>query len=325
MYSDVVARLLPLLRYAGVDVATGTQRDLVLNLPGGGRSQVEVKPVRRRLSLRQAAGLVQAAGRRTLFVASSASSEVVEAAQADEFDLVTAEPERVVVGGQVLLQPERPTRAGDNGRPAWGRRAVQRVLALAPRPMQQAELAAAVGISQQAVSQALQWLSKSVEHAEGGWVARDGALGSWVRDYPGPGGAVGHWYGLDDPAAQASTALGLLDELELCAVVSGDLAADRYAPWQLPSTVHLYLPEIVDFTVVGFSPAEPADATMTTVIPEDPTVIHVAAAFEVGYDNHLLADAAITLWDLLNTSTVLTAGEAADRLRTAIEMGELGV
>lgn len=71
----------------------------------------------------------------------------------------------------------------------------------------------------------------------------------------------------------------MLNDFGLNAVVSGDLAADAYALWQLPTTVHIYRPEIIDPTVVGFSPVEPTDATMTIVVPEDPTVAHVASAF----------------------------------------------
>ncbi|WP_405135592.1 hypothetical protein [Nocardia sp. NBC_01388] len=264
-------------------------------------------------------------GIRMLYVAPSAAPDVIAAAVAGGFDLVTEDPELVIVGGEVLLQPEERRRRPGIGRPAWSRSAVLRVLALTSRPLQQSELAAAVGVSQQAISLALSRLSSIVTRDEHGWIALDGALESWVHDYSGPGGTVGFWYGLDDPATQASTALQLLDELELDAVVSGDLAADTYAPWQLPTTVYMYLPEIIDFTVVGFSPAEPRDATMIIVVPEDPTVAHVAATFGARYrGRHFLADAAITLWDLLNTSTASTAGEAADRLREVIRNGGLG-
>ncbi|MCU1640595.1 MAG: hypothetical protein JWN03_870 [Nocardia sp.] len=324
MERDVLARLLPLLRRAGVTVVAGTRKDLVLRVPGDApATRVDMKVVRQRLS-------PSMTNRRTddtrmLYVAPSAAPDVIAAAVAGGFDLVTDNPELVIVGGEVLLQSEEPRRRPGSGRPAWSRNAVVRVLALASRPLQQSELATTIGVSQQAVSLALSRLSSTVTRDEHGWVALDGALESWVRDYSGPGGTISSWYGLDDPAAQASTALQLLDELGLNAVVSGDLAADTYAPWQLPATVHMYLPEIIDFTVVGFSPAEPRDATMTIVVPEDPTVAHVAAEFGAHYSGrHFLADAAITLWDLLNTSTAPTAGEAAERLREGIRNGGLG-
>ncbi|MFC9995907.1 hypothetical protein [Nocardia sp. NPDC127526] len=286
--------------------------------------RVDLKAVRQRLWASTTNHSTE--GIRTLYVAPSAAPDVIAAAVAGGFDLVTDDPELVIVGGVVLLQSEEPRRRPSSGRPAWGRSAVLRVLALASRPLQQSELASAIGVSQQAVSLALSRLSSTVTRDEHGWIALEGALESWERDYSGPGGTVSYWYGLDDPATQANTALQLLDELGLNAVVSGDLAADTYAPWQLPTTVRMYLPEIIDFTVVGFSPAEPNDATMTIVVPEDPTVAHVAAAFGTRYGGrHLLADAAITLWDLLNTSTAPTEDEAADRLRDVIRSGGLGV
>ncbi|MEV6769838.1 hypothetical protein AB0N05_14540 [Nocardia sp. NPDC051030] len=319
----MLAQLLPLLMRAGIYVAAGTQKDLVLKMPGQGSTRVDLKAVRQRLSS-SLTNQVSASGRRTLYVAPSATPDVIAAAAAGAFDLVTDEPEQVIVGGQVLLQAGKHAHPFADRRPAWGRRAVQRVLALTSRPLQQFELATTVGVSQQAVSLALHRLSTHVDRTARGWVATEGELDRWVRDYPGAGGTVSYWYGLDDPATQAATALQLLDELGLVAVVSGDLAADQYAPWQLPSTVRMYLSEIVDFTVVGFSPAEPDDATMTVVVPEDPTVARVADALGVHYNNHQLADAAITLWDLLNTSTAPTAGEAADRLRTAIGTGAFG-
>ncbi|MRH89331.1 hypothetical protein GFY24_18065 [Nocardia sp. SYP-A9097] len=322
---DVLARLLPLLRRAGVTVVAGTQKNLVLKVSASGSaSQVDLKVVRQRLS--RSLANRDAAVARMLYAAPSATPDVVAAAIAGRFDLVTEDPELVIVGGEMLLRSEEPMRRHISGRPAWSRSAVLRVLALTARPLQQSDLAAAISVSQQTVSLALKKLSSTVTRDEHGWIALDGALESWMREYPGPGGTVGYWYGLDDPATQANTALRLLDELELKAVVSGDLAADSYAPWQLPATVRMYLPEIIDFTVAGFSPAEPGDATMTTVVPEDPTVALVAAALGArSAGGHLLADAAITLWDLLNTSTAPTAGEAADRLRDAISGGGFGV
>jgi hypothetical protein len=261
-----------------------------------------------------------------LYAAPSATADVVAAAAAGRFDLVTTDPEQVIVDGQVLLRPEASAPEAAARKPAWGRRAVQRVLALTTRQLQQSELADVTGISQQSVSLALRKLSGQVSRTDTGWSATEGTLDRWVGDYPGPRGTVSYWYGLDSPTEQATAALGLLDELELRAVVSGDLAADRYSPWQLPASVRVYLPEIVDFTVVGFSPAEPEDATMTVVVPEDPTILTMATKLGSTYSGaHLLADAAITLWDLLNTSTATTAAEAADHLRAAIATGAFGV
>lgn len=125
---------------------------------------------------------------RTLFVAPSATPDVIAAALAGGFDLLTDDPELVIVGGEVLLQSEEPRRRSGSGRPARSGIAVLRVLAF--RPLQQSEPAAAISVSQQAVSLALSRLSSTVTRNENGWATLDGALESWVRDYSGPGGTV---------------------------------------------------------------------------------------------------------------------------------------
>lgn len=322
---DPAVFLLPLLRRAGVHIAAGTGQDLLLKVPGVGAVRCDVKQSRRRLSH---IGTLEgpAAGRRVLYAAPSATPGVLTAAGAGKIDLVVSDPEQVIIGGRVLLKASENEHVSARGRVGWGRQAILRVLALSSRPLRQRELATAIGISQQAVSLGLQDISTHTVREDNGWVAQEGALDAWLDSYAGPRGAVGYWYGLDDAATQSRSALRLLDDLDLRAVISGDLAADEYAPWQLPATVRMYLPEIIDFTPAGFAPATPDDATMTVVVPEDPTVGNVAAALARPYaGGHLLADAAITLWDLLGTSTASTADEAADHLREAIEAGGLGV
>ncbi|MFC9662076.1 hypothetical protein ACFVJ5_17720 [Nocardia sp. NPDC127606] len=89
----------------------------------------------------------------------------------------------------------------------------------------------------------------------------------------------------------------------------------------LPSSVRLHVDEIIDFTAAGFSPADPADATMTIVMPDDRSIRTVAAHLhdEAPADGHVVADPAIILWDLLHNSTDPTSTEAAHVVRTAID------
>lgn len=321
---DATRDLVPTLRRAGLRVASGTEKDLVLSLPGHARRHVELKFSSGRLGSATTSHRTRG-GRPVLYAAETATAAVVAAAESGEFDLVTFDPVRVIVAGHTFLQPDqRPRSIRTPGKPAWGAQAVLRILATANRPIRQAELSTIVGITRQAVSLALKQAGDHVTRVEQGWIARGEALSAWLDSYPGPGGLATHWYGLDLPAEQATAALSLLDELALTGVVSGDLAADRYAPWQLPTTVRLYIPEVVDFTPVGFSPATPAEATLTAVVPLDPTINHTAAALARTYvDRHLLADPAITMWDLLNTTSATTAREAADRLDAAIASGTL--
>ncbi|MFC9893840.1 hypothetical protein ACFVMC_09115 [Nocardia sp. NPDC127579] len=235
------------------------------------------------------------------------------------FDLVTDDPHFVVINGEVLAEAGTHGGSDNTGRAAWGRWAVQRVLAVAGRPLTQPMLADLTGISQQAVSQALR-LIPHVSRGPDGWTASVEALEAWLSEYPGPKGTVTYWYGLDDVSRQAVTARELLEELELPSVTSGDLAADEYAPWQVPSTALLYIPELVDFTPVGLTPSDRLDATMQVVVPNDPTIIQVAAHMNAGR-RHRIADPAIALWDLINTSTGPAADEAAGRLKARIAGG----
>ncbi|MGW0245264.1 hypothetical protein ACWDYH_01340 [Nocardia goodfellowii] len=235
--------------------------------------------------------------------------------------MITDDPPLVVINGEVLTEASKRGRSDNAARAAWGRWAVQRVLAVAGKPLTQPVLADLTGISQQAVSQALR-LIPHVSRGPGGWTAPVEALEAWLSEYPGPKGTVTYWYGLDDVSGQAATARGLLEELELQSVTSGDLAADEYAPWQVPSTALLYIPELVDFTPVGLTPADRLDATMQVVVPDDPTIIQVAATMNANR-RHLIADPAITLWDLVNTSTGPAADEAAGRLKARIAEGGL--
>ncbi|QLY31186.1 helix-turn-helix domain-containing protein [Nocardia huaxiensis] len=327
---DVRSDLLSLLRHAGVHVAAGTHEELLLKTPDDRVVAVQIKATQRRLTLATIAPAMAAQQShpsqvRLLYIASSASDESVAAAAAGAFDLVTTDPPRVVIAGQVLTEAPEPQSWSSDRRPAWGQWAILRVLALSTRPLRQNELSTIIGISQQAVSHALRKMP-GVTQTRNGTLAADGALDMWGHDYPGPGGTVSHWYGLDDPSTQVTKAHQLLDELELPSVVSGDIAADTYAPWQLPTSVRLYVPEIIDFTPIGFSPADPENATMSVAVPEDPTVMHTAAMLSANprTDRHHLADAAITWWDLLHTSRSTTAREAADRLKTEIATGAFG-
>lgn len=320
MNDDTMAQLVPVLRRAGLQVASGSEKDLVMVLPDRRSRQVDLKLHNRRLGR---ASIAPSIDRPTLYAAVSATSAVVAAAKAGEFDLVTFDPPRVIVATRAFVEPEVRRRKAV-GKPGWGTQAVLRILATAAMPLRQSELAEMVGISPQAVSQVLKRAGDRVVHAGSGWTAREGALRDWVEEYRGPGGVATHWYGLDDPAEQSRLALALLDELDLTGVIGGDLAADRYSPWQLPGSVRIYLPELIDFTSAGFSPAQSTEATMTVVVPLDPTIVHVATAQGRPYiGRHILADPAITMWDLLNTSSTPTAQEAAQHLGAAISARSL--
>lgn len=315
--SAVQNSLLRLLSRAGIQVVSGTPNRLTLrrhHSPQATESIVQMSD--HRLTGHQVERYRDRSLRR-LYAAPEASKSVIEAALADEFDLVTTDPPLVIFNTEILLHEENSDRRpGRRTRTAWARWSLTRTLATSQHPRSQAELAELLGFSQQAISQALHRLAGTSKNEEG-WLGNSAELlDAWLDEYPGPGGTVQGWYNLDDPGTQARSATALLTELELTPVISGDIAADEYSPWQIPATALLYLPEIIDFSPAGFTPVDVGDATMLTVVPDDPTIRRTAQ--ESPHPSHRLADPAIVLWDLLHTSVGPNAEETAQRLRHRI-------
>ncbi|MFC8042359.1 hypothetical protein [Nocardia sp. NPDC057353] len=252
------------------------------------------------------------AGAPLLYVAPSASPRVVSGALAGRFDLVTTAPPTVIVAGTARMDERTAPRApARRGRVPWGRWAVARVLAARSRPLPQRELAARAGLTQQAVSLALRQLP--VRRVDGGWLGAAELLDMVLAGYPGPGGIAQHWYGLDAPVAAGRAVVACAAERDVPRAISGDVAADEYAPWQQPATAVVYLAELLDLTAVDLVPSTAAEATVVTVVPTDPTVLRTAA--------NSLADPVLTLWDLRHTSIGPDADQAARALRAAIEAG----
>ncbi|MGI5221879.1 hypothetical protein [Nocardia sp. CA-290969] len=329
MAADVHRDLLRLLQRAGLRVLGGIP-DMVLVTKDNLARPTRVKIYGQVLTAAMARDAVRRSDRpgRLLLAADSARGSLIEEAKTGAFDLVLAESGLVVVDGKVLLDAAGvSSTTGTHGRRvSWLRLAVQRVLAISDSPLKQIEIADRIGATQQAVSRVLPTLDH-ILRVDDGWIGDSGLLDRWLVDYPGPRGTQAHWYGLEPPAGQLRSARQLLTDLNVGSVLTGEMAADEYAPWMLPNTVRLYTEEIIDFTDAGFSPADPGDATMTIVIPDDPTIRAVAAAtaqvepssYVDSVPLHLLADHAIVLWDLYNTSADPSAAEAAHRLRARID------
>ena len=263
---------------------------------------------------------------RTLHVGSRAGADVLAAATAGACDLITFDPERVIIGSREWL----PTDLGDRpstrrSRDAWGRWAVDRVLSLSRTPLTQRAIADATGVTQQAVSAILRRYPEARTPGTGFAVAskdREKIIDGWLTEYPGPGRVAMHWYGLDSLPTQVSEASMLIKELDSSVLVTGDVAADTIAPWRRPTRARLYVREIIDFTPAGFTPADADEATMTVVLADDPTIWTVADAFKHGTEQIALADPLIVLWDLLHTSEGADVTEAAGILREVIISGE---
>ncbi|MFJ5954819.1 ArsR family transcriptional regulator [Paenarthrobacter sp. NPDC092416] len=259
-------------------------------------------------------------GLRTLVVTFRPTERLTETALHGKVDLITIAPVSVIIGGVQRLEPRRTAESAGktHGRAPWGRWALLRALALADGPQTQTGLAAAAGISQPAVNKHLRTLEAFVERDRWGWKAHDvDAIVAWLLDnYPGPRGVTSYWYGLDSTAEQAKKAAEFAQELGASPLVSGDAAADLYAPWRLPGSAIVYLREAVDFTDAGFAPAAPDEATLIATVPEDFT-LWATAALAHRPEGIPLADPLVTLRDV-TAGDAVDSKEAADHLRKAI-------
>ena len=138
-------------------------------------------------------------------------------------------------------------------------------------------------------------------------------LAEYLAAYPGPGGAVTYWHGLAPVIAQATTAVEFCTRQGISVLVSGDPAADVYAPWRLPTRAMLYTDRFVDLSAAGFSAATEAEHTLAVQVPADPTLWRTAEISEPA----LLADPLITAADVLRAGGP-DAAEAAKHVLATI-------
>lgn len=197
------------------------------------------------------------------------------------------------------------------GRKPWVRWALARALLLSDTAQSQPRLAELLGVSQQAVSLALKQL-QTVRRTEHGWLAAspEELLAEYLARYPVPEGAVTYWYGLDPVIEQTTAAVEFCARQEVSVLVSGDAAADVYAPWRLPTRALLYTDRFVDLSAAGFSPATEDEYTLAVQVPADPTLWRTAEISEPA----LLADPLITAGDVLRTG----GPDAADHVLATI-------
>lgn len=319
---DFLREALEALRSAGIYVAGGTLQDWELGAPHSRAVVREVTVVEGPLTAKKLDHLQSHAVSRRVYIAGTADTEVLAAAQHGYTDLIVFEPLTVFLNGQVYFPApeqskplEKPSKF--HGRPRWMHWAVLRVLLLAREPLLQKDISQLVGVTSQAVSKTFRSLEGLVMQTSGGWVVIDpvGLLALWEAEYPGPGGLEIGWYGLQEPMDQAEQAASLAEDLEAFPLISGDPAADTYAPWRLPQIAVLYLRSLVDFAGEGFTPAPIDRATMRIRVPADPTVW--ATAENTPGSSHLLADPLLVLWETIHQAAP-DGDEAAQKLRKHI-------
>jgi hypothetical protein len=322
MAVDVVA----LLRELDIAIAEGTtNQNWLLRLPAGDSFLVKPIPPLNRIT----AHAVRSFSSRSpspaslLFVGRTITPSMLEQAMTGNFDVLTEHPLRLVLRGSVYETEETlqaPVRRRSSGRAAWVRWAVGRCLLLSSEPLRQPVIAEMLGTSQQSVSNAVRQLADLVEDSGGGLSAvnKEMLLGHWMEDYTGPGGQEFGWYSLEPIVEQTLEAAKVAELFDAYPLISGDIAADRLAPWKLPSRGRIYVNSPIDLGGDGFVPAPVDEATLIMCIPRDPTLWRLTDLTpSEDLRASALADAAIVYWDVLASGDIDSV-EAASHLKELI-------
>jgi hypothetical protein len=248
-------------------------------------------------------------GERLLYAVPHATPSLTSAALADPRLIVVSDNDRAVYVNQARHELEgapTPAPAPTKGPVPYGQYAVLRALLVTTEPATQHQLAAATGLTQPAISNALRALVPLVERTAAGWTLTDTAA-AWGQALTVPLNGVTTYWWSDLPLTEQAAALP--DD----ALISGDLAADRIAAWRMPEHVTAYLRSGIDLSTSGFTLGSSDDYTLSVTIPADKTIW--ATADHAGRPG--TADPVITARDVLRTGTTGDQQEAADRIRAA--------
>lgn len=222
----------------------------------------------------------------------------------------------VIVQGEELQamnkHPAQPVPLGSGRRVAWGRYGLLRALARTRAPRTQVQLAKEAGITQAGVSQVLKQLDRLVTKSADGWAAHDvrDLVDMFLLEYPGARGIKRHWFSLEAADRQAQRALDAGADAD--PILSGDVGADRIAPWRALGKVVLYGRTGVGLARAGFAEADAERASLEYIVPADQTIWATAIAYTEGR-RPWTADPLMCAHDILRTGGP-DAHEAVDRL-----------
>jgi hypothetical protein len=240
------------------------------------------------------------------FVVGTAGSALSEAAERDPRVAYAAVDRGMVsfLGTIYRAGDGQPDTTARPARVSWTRLAILRLYALRPQvPLTQSAIARRIGVSHVVVGKQIPALDGLIERAPGGWRTAD-RVACWDRfmaEYPGPLGLVSYFAATGEPAEQlvrVERAVQARPEEQL--IVSGDFAADFYAPWRRPARLIGYVPAEPPLERYGFAAVRAADATVELRVPRDPT-IQVMSRIAVpgsGDEERCYADPLIAAWDL---------------------------
>lgn len=182
----------------------------------------------------------------------------------------------VTTSGVLLtLNEARPARLRRGRRP-WATIAIAMYL-LDGDVSTQGDLARRAAVSQARTSQVLRALGRWVQRTDSGWSVTDvDGLTRWLADQPPPGRTATTWLALEGPAPIATRVARWLTEQHVRYALSGEVAADLFAPWAQPTRALMYVDQALDLTPLGLTPAPPDAATLELVVPDDPYVLRDA-------------------------------------------------
>ncbi|MEV0131171.1 hypothetical protein AB0H83_22230 [Dactylosporangium sp. NPDC050688] len=258
-----------------------------------------------------------------LFVVARAGRALRSAAERDHRVAYAAVDDAVVYFmGEVYRSGDQPSAGPTHpGRTSWVRLAMLRLFALsAVEPVSQSEIARRLGVSHVAVGKQLPMLDELVARTPAGWQVVDRAR-CWDRfmvEYPGPRGLTTYWSATGDLAAQLARIEQVAhDREEAPPAVSGDLAADLYAPWRRPNRIVAYVVNQPSLEEHGFATVRSADATVALCTPRDPTILTMSRTLPSTRDGlpRRYTDPLVAAWDL-RRSPGGDVDAAVDQLRT---------
>ncbi|WP_337958237.1 hypothetical protein [Mycolicibacterium septicum] len=210
-------------------------------------------------------------GRRVFVVCETISDEARAALLSDtDVDLSVGSTGELVLSGRTYRTPTpgRPRRAASER--SWRRRAAERVCVLTRDHLRQRDIAAAIAVSQQAVSKMTEKNplpdTPMTEAARREFLMR-------LASFPADGGLVEtYWYGMDPVVEQVRSATRLGAELTVPILAGGEVAADVLQPWRVPTSGLVYAKELIDLSEFGLVEATAQEATLTLRVPADPTI-----------------------------------------------------
>ena len=144
----------------------------------------------------------------------------------------------------------------------------------------EAQLAERAGVSQPRVSQVLSALlaAELVERrGRSTWTAdRPALLDAFLNTYGDTRGFTSWFYGLDSPQETSERIVAAGDSLRADTVISGDVAADRLAPWRVPTHTTVYTSDHRLAPYLELTPAQgPGDANVELIVPADNSVLRI--------------------------------------------------